>query len=168
MKLNSKIATTAAFLLGALLIAGCTGNAAPEESAPPETASPAPFSDTQISSGIQTGEAAEAGAAILGVWELDKAEMQSLDSETPAPVEVESTRTYTFREDGTGTVQFPEWSAEFEYAVQGNYLTIALDNAGTLEMYQFSFDEEGALLLTRLNNDGSLQELHETFLHPAE
>ena len=168
MKLNFKLTTPAVFLLCALLIAGCTGKAAPEESMPPETASPAPFSDSQISSGIQTGEAAEAGTAILGVWELDKAELQSPDVETPAPVEVESVRTYTFREDGTGTVQYPEWSADFEYAVQGNYLTVALDNAGTLEMYRFSLDEEGALLLTRLNNDGSLQELRESFVQPAE
>ena len=44
MKLHFAFVTTAVFLLCALLIAGCAANAAPEESLPPETASPAPFS----------------------------------------------------------------------------------------------------------------------------
>ena len=64
MKLNHKFTTTAAFLLSAMLFAGCAGNAAPEESMPPESASPAPCSDTEISSGIQTGQGAEAAAAL--------------------------------------------------------------------------------------------------------
>jgi len=168
MKLNFKFATTAAFLLSTLLIAGCAGNTAPEESLPPESASPAPFSDTQISSGIQTGADAEAAAAILGVWELDKAEAKAEDAETPQPVEVEQTRTYTFNEDGTGMVQHPDWSAGFDYAIQGEVLTLAYQDGGSLEMYQSSFTEDGALVLTRINNDGSMQPLQETFVHPAE
>lgn len=39
---------------------------------------------------------------------------------------------------------------------------------GSLQMYQASFDEDGALILTRLNNDGSLQDLRESFIHPEE
>lgn len=168
MKLNSKFATTAAFLLAALLIAGCAANAAPEESLPPESATPAPFSDSQISSGIQTGADAESAAGLLGVWELDKAVMAP-EGEGPAePVDVENARIYTFNEDGTGTVQYPESTDTFEYAVQGSYITLALDGAGTLEMYQTDFGENGELILTRLNNDGSLQNLLEIFIHPAE
>ena len=78
MKLNFKFTTTAAFLISALLFAGCAGNAAPEESMPPESVSPAPFSDTTISSGIQTGKDAEAAAALLGDWDLDKAEVRTI------------------------------------------------------------------------------------------
>jgi hypothetical protein len=166
MKLNHKFSTTAAFLLSAMLFAGCAGNAAPEESMPPESASPAPFSDSDISSGIQTGDAAEAAAALLGTWELDKAEVKVEDKEELAPAEVENTRTYIFNEDGTGSVQYPDWSDTFEYAIQGEYLTLAMDGQGTLEMYQTSFDENGALLIVRINNDGSLQDLRETFVHP--
>ena len=81
MKLNHKFTTTAAFLLSAMLFAGCAGNAAPEESMPPESASPAPFSDTEISSGIQTGQGAEAAAALLGDWTLDKVEIKDEDAE---------------------------------------------------------------------------------------
>ena len=167
MKLNSKFVTTAAFLLSALLIAGCAANAAPEESMPPESATPAPFSDSQISSGIQTGADAESAAGLLGVWEVDKAVMIPEEEEKPAePVDVENARIYTFSEDGTGTVQYPESTDTFEYAVQGSYLTLALDNAGTLEMYQTDFGEDGELILTRLNNDGTLQNLREIFIHP--
>ena len=166
MKLNHKFVTTAAFLLSTLLIAGCAGNAQPEESMPPESATPAPFSDSQISSGIQTGADAEAAAALLGDWTLDKAEAVPEGGETPQPVETELTRTYTFRDDGTGTVQYPDWSADFDYAVQGEVLTLVTE--GGLEMYQLAFDADGNLVLTRLNNDGSLQPLHETFAHPAE
>ena len=168
MKLNFKFVTTAAFLLSTLLIAGCAGNSAPEESLPPESASPAPFSDTQMASGIQTGADAEAAAAILGVWDLDKAEAKAEDAEELQPVEVEEKRTYTFNEDGTGTVQHPDWSAAFDYAIQGEVLTLAYSDGGTLEMYQCSFTEDGALVLTRINNDGSMQPLQESFVHPAE
>lgn len=166
MKLNFKFTTTAAFLLSTLLIAGCAGNTAPEESMPPESISPAPFSDTNVSSGIQTGAEAEAAAALLGTWDLDKAEVKSDDGKDPTPAEVENTRTYVFNEDGTGLVQYPEWSDTFEYAIQGEYLTLAMNDQGTLEMYQATFSEEGALLLIRINNDGSMQPLQEYFLHP--
>ena len=142
MKLNHKFTTTAAFLLSALLFAGCAGNAAPEESMPPESASPAPFSDTDISSGIQTGK----------------------DAEDYKPAEVEITRTYVFREDGTGEVRFEEGPQSFEYSVQGDVLMLAMD-AGALELYRTAFDEDGALQLVRINNDGSLQDLRETFAH---
>ena len=167
MKLNHKFTTTAAFLLSAMLFAGCAGNAAPEESMPPESASPAPFSDTEISSGIQTGQGAEAAAALLGDWTLDKVEIKDEDAEEFKPAEVEITRTYTFREDGTGEVRFEEGPQSFEYSVQGDVLMLAMD-AGALEMYQTGFDEEGALQLVRINNDGSLQNLRETFAKPAE
>ena len=63
-------------------------------------------------------------------------------------------------------MQFPDWSANFEYAVQGEYLTLAMEGSGGLEMYQSAFDENGALILIRLNNDGSLQPLREYFVHP--
>ena len=167
MKLNFKFTTTAAFLLSTLLIAGCAGNTAPEESLPPESASPAPFSDTSISSGIQTGAQAEAAAALLGDWELDKAETTPEGEESPQPVEVENARTYTFREDGTGSVQYPDGAVGFEYAVQGTYLTLVMDDGG-LEMYWAAYDGDGALLLTRMNNDGSMQPLVEHFTHPEE
>ncbi len=168
MKLNFKFTTTAAFLLSALLFAGCAGNAAPEESMPPESASPAPFSETDISSGIQTGKDAEAAAALIGSWTLDKAEVKAEDAEDFTPAEVENTRTYVFNEDGTGSVQYPDWSDTFEYAVQGEYLTLAMNDQGTLEMYQAVFSEDGALQLVRINNDGSMQDLRETFAKPAE
>lgn len=119
MKLNFKFTTTAAFLLSTLLFAGCAGNTAPEESLPPESESPAPFSDSQISSGIQTGTAGEAAAALLGKWELDKAEIKSAEEDGFAPAEVENTRAYLFSDDGTGKVLFPDWTAAFDYAVQG-------------------------------------------------
>ena len=80
--------------LSALLFAGCAGNAAPEESMPPESASPAPFSDTEISSGIQTGKDAEAAAAVLGTWSLDKAEVKEEDAEEFKPAEVENIADY--------------------------------------------------------------------------
>ena len=44
---------------------------------------------------------------------------------------------------------------------------LAMD-AGALEMYQTAFDEDGALQLVRINNDGSMQNLRETFAKPAE
>ena len=166
MKLNFKFTTTAAFLLSALLFAGCAGNAAPEESMPPESASPAPFPETDISSGIQTGQDAEAAAALIGTWALDKAEIKAEDAEDFTPAEVENTRTYVFNEDGTGTVQFPEWSDTFKYALQGEVLILEMDSQGAPEMYQASFNEEGALLLVRINNDGSMQDLRESFVKP--
>ena len=168
MKLNFKFTTTAAFLISALLFAGCAGNAAPEESIPPETASPAPFSESDISSGIQTGADAEAASALLGVWELDKAEIKSEEKEGEyVPADVENTRTYTFNDDGTGTMKTPEWTAVFDYAVQGEYITFVLDY-GALEMYQATFTEDGALVLVRINNDGTLQDLRETFVQPGQ
>ena len=166
MKLNHKFTTTAAFLLSAMLIAGCAGNAAPEESMPPESASPAPFSNTEISSGIQTGKDAEAAAALIGTWSLDKAEIKEEDKEELTPAEVENTRTYVFNEDGTGSVQYADWTDTFEYAIQGEVLTLAMDTQGTLEMYQATFNEDGALQLVRINNDGSLQNLRESFVKP--
>lgn len=168
MKLNSKFTTTAAFLLSALLFAGCAANGAPEESMPPESASPAPFSDSDISSGIQTGADAEAVAALLGDWEIDKAELKAEGEDEYAPAEVENYRAYTFHEDGTGLVQYPEWSDTFDYAIQGELLTLELKTGGTLEMYQASFGEDGSLILVRMNNDGSVQDLRETFVHPVE
>ena len=166
MKLNHKFSTTAAFLLSAMLFAGCAGNAAPAESMPPESASPAPFSDTEISSGIQTGQDAEAAAAVLGTWSFDKAEIKEEDAEEFKPAEVENTRTYVFNEDGTGSVQYADWSDTFDYAIQGEVLTLAMDTQGTLEMYQATFNEDGALQLVRINNDGSMQDLRETFTQP--
>ena len=166
MKLNHKFTTTAAFLLSAMLIAGCAGNAAPEESMPPESASPAPFSNTEISSGIQTGKDAEAAAALIGTWALDKAEIKEEDKDELTPAEVENTRTYVFNEDGTGTVQYADWADTFEYAIQGEVLTLAMDTQGTLEMYQATFNEDGALQLVRINNAGSMQDLHETVVPP--
>ena len=166
MKLNHKFSTNAAFLLSALLFAGCAGNAAPEESMPPESASPAPFSDTEISSGIQTGKDAEAAAAVIGTWSLDKAEIKEADAEDFKPAEVENTRTYVFNEDGTGSVQYAEWSDTFDYAIQGEVLTLAMDGQGSLEMYQATFSEDGALQLVRINNDGSMQDQRETFVQP--
>ena len=79
---------------------------------------------------------------------------------------MENTRTYVFNEDGTGTVQFPEWSDTFKYALQGEVLILEMDSQGAPEMYQASFDEEGALLLVRINNDGSMQDLRESFVKP--
>ena len=166
MNLNHKFSTTAAFLLSALLFAGCAGNAAPEESMPPESASPAPFSDKEISSGIQTGKDAEAAAAVIGTWSLDKAEIKEADAEDFKPAEVENTRTYVFNEDGTGSVQYAEWSDTFDYAIQGEVLTLAMDGQGSLEMYQATFSEDGALQLVRINHDGSMQDLRETFVNP--
>ena len=166
MKLNHKFTTTAAFLLSALLFAVIFRLVGNSYRMPPESASPAPFSDSDISSGIQTGEAAEAAAALLGEWTLDKVEIKDEDAEEFKPAEVETTRTYVFREDGTGEVRFEEGPQSFEYSVQGDVLMLAMDAGGTLEMYQATFNEDGALQLVRINNDGSMQDLRETFTKP--
>lgn len=162
MKLNYKFVITAAFLLSTLLIAGCASNSAPVESTPPET-TPAPFSDSNVTTGIQTGTDIE---ALIGTWTLDKTESTSVDAEA-APVETEETRVYVFDADGTGSVTAAETTVKFEYAMQGNLLTFVTD-AGAVEMYQTAFNEDGALLLTRINNDGTQQELVEYFVQPEE
>ena len=110
---------------------------------------------------------AEAAAAVLGTWSLDKAEIKEEDAEDYKPAEVENTRTYVFNEDGTGSVQYADWSDTFDYAIQGEVLTLAMDTQGTLEMYQATFNEDGALQLVRINNDGSMQDLRETFVTPV-
>ena len=164
MKLNFKFTTTAAFLISALLFAGCAGNAAPEESMPPESASPAPFSETDISSGLQPGQDAEAPEALLGTWTLDKAEVKGEEADEFTPAEVESSPTYVFNQDGTGSVQYADWSDTFKFALQGEVLMLAMDSQGVPEMYQATFSEDGALQLVRINNDGSMQDLRESFV----
>lgn len=161
MKLNYKFVITALFLLCALLIAGCSSNDAPQESVPPE-ATPAPFADSDVTAGIQSGTAID---ALLGVWNLDKTESTAADAEEAAPVETEATRTYEFKDDGTGSVTSADATVTFDYAMQGNMLTFVTE-AGAVEMYQTSFNEDGALLLTRINNDGTAQEIVEYFVHP--
>lgn len=161
MKFNYKFVITAVFLLCTLLIAGCGSNSAPVESTPPETTA-APFSDSNVTSGIQSGTDVE---ALIGTWTLDKT-VSTTDPDAAA-VETEETRVYVFADNGTGSVTAADTSVSFEYAMQGNVLTFVTD-AGAVEMYQTSFDEDGALLLTRINNDGTQQELVEYFVHPEE
>lgn len=155
-RLNFKFVTTAAFLVSTLLIAGCASQSVPEEAV--ATPTPTPFSDVDTSSGIHAGENQEACAAVAGTWELERVE----NIEDEEPVEREETRQFCFREDGTGyaAVAGSEEQA-FEFALEGDHLTIVPEN-GSVEMYQCTV-EDAAMYLTRINNDGTLQELREIY-----
>lgn len=155
-RLNFKFVTTAGFLISTLLIAGCASQSVSEE--PVVTPTPTPFSDVDTSGGVHAGENQEAYAALVGTWELERVE----NTENEEAVEREETREFHFREDGTGYVVLAEDEQQtFEFALEGDHLTIVPDS-GSVEMYQCALDGE-ALYLTRINNDGTLQELCEVY-----
>ena len=171
MKLNHKFTTTAAFLLSAMLFAGCAGNAAPEESMPPESASPAPFSDTEISSGKKSFKQR------LSLWIRGnlfvpdprvgwvKPSVRFLKkylAEHPVDVIVTTGPPHSMHLIGQRLhkeLGIP-WIPDFRDPWSRMYYL------KHLEMYQTGFDEDGALQLVRINNDGSLQNLRETFAKP--
>lgn len=155
-RLSFKFVTTAGFLLSTLLIAGCASRSISEE--PVVTPTPTPFSDVDTSGGIRTGEDQAAYAALAGTWDQDRVE----NTETEAPAENEDARQFHFRTDGTGYVVYAQGEEQtFDFALEGDHLTIVPDN-GSVEMYQCMLERD-ALYLTRINNDGSLQELREVY-----
>lgn len=153
---NFKFVTTAAFLVSTLLIAGCASQSVSEE--PVATPTPTPFSDVDTSSGIHAGENQEAYAVLTGTWDLERVE----HTEDEEPAEREEARQFHFRENGTGYVVVAENEEQtFEFALEGDHLTIVPDS-GPVEMYQCAF-EDATMYLTRINNDGTLQELREVY-----
>lgn len=153
---NFKFVTTAAFLISTLLIAGCASQSVSEE--PVATPTPTPFSDVDTSGGIHAGENREAYAVLVGTWDLERVE----NTEEEAPVEREETRQFHFRENGTGSVVVAEGEAQaFEFALEGDHLTIVPDS-GAVELYQCTI-ENATMYLTRINNDGTRQELREVY-----
>lgn len=153
---NFKFVTTAAFLLSTLLIAGCASQSVSEE--PVATPTPTPFSDVDTSGGIHAGENQEAYAVLVGTWDLERVE----NTEDEEPVEREETRQFHFRENGTGYVMLAKREEQaFEFALEGDHLTIVPDS-GSVEMYQCTI-ENATMYLTRINNDGTRQELREVY-----
>lgn len=157
-RLSFKFVTTASFLISTLLIAGCASRSVSQE--PVATPTPTPFSDVDTAGGIRTGENQESYAALSGIWDQERVE----NTETETPAENEDARQFQFRTDGTGSVVHTQGEEQpFEFALKGDYLTIVL-NDGTVEMYQCVV-EDTTLYLTRMNNDGTLQELREVYAH---
>lgn len=157
LNFNFKFVTTAAFLLSTLLIAGCASQSVSDE--PVATPTSTPFSDVDTSGGIHAGEPQEAYAVLAGTWELERMEHTE---DTDEPAEREEARQLHFREDGTGFAVAAEGEEQaFEFALEGDHMTIVPDS-GSVEMYQCTI-ENAVMYLTRINNDGALQELREVY-----
>ena len=143
-----QLLTTAIFLFCTLLIAGCTGRGVEAQATPAPEATPT--ATTDIRSGIQTGDS-EVNKILAGTWAFErtdadkKADDSSLSQILPDTDTGEKTATeikepgtireLMFRVDGTGSYTSADGAAQaFEFALNGDNLTLALDN-GTVQMF---------------------------------
>lgn len=170
-----QLLTTAIFLFCTLLIAGCTGRGVEAQATPAPEATP--MATTDVKSGIQTGDS-EVNKILAGTWAFErtdadkKSDDSSLsqilpDADTGAKTATDikepgTIRKLVFRADGTGTYTDADGAAQaFEFALNGDNLTLALDN-GTVQMFRCTL-ENGLMYLTPMSNNGAYQAFTDVF-----
>ena len=159
-----QLLTTAIFLFCTLLIAGCTGRGVEAQATPAPEATPT--ATTDIRSGIQTGDS-EVNKILAGTWAFErtdadkKADDSSLSQILPDTDTGEKTAT-EIKEPGTGSYTSADGAAQaFEFALNGDNLTLALDN-GTVQMFRCTL-ENGLMYLTPMSNNGAYQAFTDVF-----
>ena len=174
-----QLLTTAIFLFCTLLIAGCTGRGVEAQATPAPEATPT--ATTDVKSGIQTGDS-EVNKILAGTWAFErtdadkKSDDSSLsqilpDADTGAKTATDikepgTIRELVFRADGTGTYTDADGAAQaFEFALNGDNLTLALDN-GTVQMFRCTL-ENGLMYLTPMSNNGAYQAFTDVFRKPC-
>lgn len=154
--LNFKFVTTAAFLLSTLLIAGCASQAAtaatPDVSPAAETT---PVETADTSGGVHAGETHETYAALSGAWTLARVEDTAEDADTAV-----TDKELHFRDDGTGFLLADGAQTDFEFALEGDHLTLVTD--GGVETWQCTL-ENAEMVLARIDNDGTLETRQEIY-----
>ena len=161
-----QLLTTAIFLFCTLLIAGCTGRGVEAQvTAAPEAT---PTATADIMSGIQTGDSA-VNKILAGTWTFERTDADKKTDEGSASQILPSTdtgakettdvkepgtiRELTFRTNGTPLA--------FEFALNGDNLTLALEN-GTVQMFRCTL-ENGLMYLTPMSNNGAYQAFTDVF-----
>ena len=159
-----QLLTTAIFLFCTLLIAGCTGRGVEAQATPAPEATPTATAD--VKSGIQTGDS-EVNKILAGTWAFERtdADKKSDDSSLShilPDADTGAIRELVFRADGTGTYSDADGAAQaFEFALNGDNLTLALDN-GTVQMFRCTL-ENGLMYLTPMSNNGAYQSFTDVF-----
>ena len=175
-----QLLTTAIFLFCTLLIAGCTGRGVEAQTTPAPEATPT--ATTNIQAGIQTGDN-EVNKILAGTWAFERtdAEKKADDSvkqllpeaDTGAKTATEikepgTLRELMFRDTGTSSYKEDDGAAQtiviaqaFEFALNGDNLTLALEN-GTVQMFRCTL-ENGLMYLTPMSNNGAYQAFTDVF-----
>ena len=156
-----QLLTTAIFLFCTLLIAGCTGRGVEAQATPTPEATPTATAD--ILSGIQTGDSevnkilADDSSVSQILPDADTGAKEAADVKDPGTI-----RELTFRTNGTGAYTDANGTPlAFEFALNGDNLTLALDN-GTVQMFRCTL-ENGLMYLTPMSNNGAYQAFTDVF-----